>query len=186
MLADETPTGNPSMSTTSFSGFNSPDEGNGTRVIRVPYDALKRGDLNYNIPIRPHDLIYVPEPNVGVYYMAGHVSRPGVYTFNGQKVTLKQAIASAAMLDGIAIPQRTDIIRRVRPDHEVYVRVALDKIFAGEQPDIYLKPDDMITVGTNALAPFLAAIRGGFRITYGFGFLYDRNYAYSQNVNGGF
>jgi len=45
---------------------------------------------------------------------------------------------------------------------------------------MYLKPDDVIEVGTNAVAPFLAAIRGGFRMTYGFGFLYDRNYAPAQ------
>ena len=31
-------------------------------------------------------------------------------------------------------------------------------------------------VGTAFWAPFLAAVRNGFRITYGFGFLYDRNY----------
>jgi polysaccharide biosynthesis/export protein len=36
-------------------------------------------------------------------------------------------------------------------------------------------------VGTNALAPFLAAIRGSFRFTYGFGFLYDRNFAAAEN-----
>jgi len=190
MLAEQAPepagSGGAATGQGSFSGFSNPDENNGTRVIRIPYEALRNGDLSYNIPIRPHDVIYVQDPNVGVYYMSGHVTRPGVYTFNGQKVTLKQAIASAAMLDGLAIPARTDIIRRIRPDHEVYVRVALDKIFSGEQPDVYLKPDDMVIVGTNAVAPFLAAIRGGFRVTYGFGFLYDRNYAYSTNVAGGF
>jgi polysaccharide biosynthesis/export protein len=31
-------------------------------------------------------------------------------------------------------------------------------------------------VGTNAMASFLAAARGAFRVTYGFGFLYDRNF----------
>ena len=60
----------------------------------------------------------------------------------------------------------------------------LERIFAGEQPDIFLKPDDQILVGTNALAPFLAAVRGAFRISYGFGFQYDRNFAYSQNTLG--
>ena len=59
----------------------------------------------------------------------------------------------------------------------------LDKIFAGHEPDIYLKPDDQVMVGTNVLAPFLSAVRGAFRITYGFGFLYDRNFAIN-NSNG--
>ena len=33
-----------------------------------------------------------------------------------------------------------------------------------------------------ALAPFIAAFRGAFRVTYGLGFLYDINYAYNTNT----
>ena len=51
----------------------------------------------------------------------------------------------------------------------------------GAQPDIYLKPNDMVRVGTNAIRAVLAAFRNAFRITYGFGFLYDRNYAPQQD-----
>jgi protein involved in polysaccharide export with SLBB domain len=151
------------------------------RIIRIPYEALRRGELKYNIAIRPRDVIYAADPQTGFYFVGGHVARPGAYAFSGQKITIKDAIISASMLDGLAIPQRTDIIRKIHPDHEVFVRVDLTKIFSGEAPDIYLKPDDKVMVGTNALAPFLAAIRGGFRITYGFGFLFDRNYAYNNN-----
>jgi hypothetical protein len=59
----------------------------------------------------------------------------------------------------------------------------MDKVFSGTQPDIYLKPNDIVRVGTNAYAPFVAAFRNAFRITYGFGFLYDRNYAPNNNNN---
>ena len=76
------------------------------------------------------------------------------------------------------------MIRRLQGDREVFARVDLEKIFAGLEPDIYLKPDDQVLVGTNALAPFIAAVRGAFRITYGFGFLYDRNYAPAQRNQG--
>ena len=38
-------------------------------------------------------------------------------------------------------------------------------------------------VGTNMFAPFIAAVRGAFRFTYGFGFLYDRNFASEENNN---
>lgn len=167
-----------------FDGFHDPGPAPRERVIRIPYEALRRGDLRYNIAIWPHDVIYVMPPVTGFYYMGGHVTRPGAYTFTGPKVTLKQAIVAASMLDGLAIPQRTDIIRHIQPNSELTVRVNLDKIFAGEQPDIYLKPDDQVMVGTNALAPFIAAARGAFRITYGFGFLYDRNFAYSSALQG--
>jgi polysaccharide biosynthesis/export protein len=164
-----------------FDGFHDPGPEQNTRIIRIPYDAIRRGDLRYNITIRPKDIIFVPDPQSGFYFVGGHVARPGAYTLSGQKMTVKDAIISASMLDGLAIPQRTDIIRQIAPDHEIFVRVDLTKIFAGEEPDVYLKPHDKIMVGTNFLAPFIAAIRGGFRITYGFGFLFDRNFAYSNN-----
>jgi hypothetical protein len=51
---------------------------------------------------------------------------------------------------------------------------------------VFLKPDDQVLVGTNAIAPYLAAFRNAFRITYGAGFIYDRNFAYDRNaINGG-
>jgi protein involved in polysaccharide export with SLBB domain len=159
-----------------FEGFGELQEPTDKRVIEVDYEALKAGELKYNVVIRPGDLIIVPEPAVGEYYMAGHVLRPGVYSLTGRNITLKQAIASAAMFDALAIPSRTEIVRRLPGDREVFVRVDLEKIFAGQQSDIYLKPNDIVNVGTNAAAPFLAALRGAFRFTYGFGFLYDRNF----------
>lgn len=165
--------------------FNPPDDQASVRVIKIPYGALRAGDLNYNIAIRPRDIIVVQSLPVGEYYMGGHIARPGAFTLSGRRITLKQAVISAGMFDELAIPQRTDIIRRLNPgDREVFVRVDLERIFAGETPDVFLRPNDQVLVGTNALAPFMAAVRGAFRITYGFGFLYDRNYAYSTNSGG--
>jgi protein involved in polysaccharide export with SLBB domain len=164
-----------------FDGFKDPGPEQSVRIIRIPYQGLRAGDLKYNIPIHPKDVIFVADPQTGFYYVGGHAARPGAYTLTGQKMTLKDVIISAGMLDALAIPQRTEIIRHINPDHEVFVRVDLAKIFEGEEPDVYIKPNDKIMVGTNAIAPFLAAIRGGFRISYGFGFLFDRNYAYNNN-----
>jgi hypothetical protein len=100
-----------------------------------------------------------------------------VYGIPFKKITLKQAVIAANMLDGLAIPERTELIRRIGPAREAFVRVDLNAIFSGTQPDIFLKGNDQILVGTNWLAPLIADLRNGFRITYGFGFLYDRNYA---------
>lgn len=156
--------------------FNDLREPSDVRVIRVPFEDLKRGEFRYNVVIHPQDLIIVPQPVIGEYYMGGHVSRTGVYSLSARNITLTQAVIAAGMLDQLAIPSRTEIRRRLSPTREVLTRVDLDKIFAGEEPDILLKPDDQVMVGTNAIAPFLAAFRSGFRLTYGFGFLYDRNY----------
>lgn len=157
--------------------FRDPVAAGKVRIIRIPYERLMNGDLRMNIIIYPYDMIIVPQPTVGEYYMGGHVSRVGVYSLTARKITLKQAIVSAGMFDQIAIPAQTDVIRRVQGDKEIFVQVNLDQVFEGSQPDIFLKPNDVVQVGTTWWAPFAAAVRGGFRFTYGFGFLYDRNFA---------
>jgi polysaccharide export outer membrane protein len=151
-----------------------------TRTIRVPLEPLRNGDLKYNIIIRPHDLIIAPNPVLGEYYIGGHVNRVGVYSIPTTKITIKQAVIAAGMLDGLAIPERTELIRRIGPSREAMVRIDVNAIFSGTQPDIFLRGNDELMVGTNVLAPFISDLRNGFRITYGFGFLYDRNYAPSN------
>ncbi len=166
--------------------FNSLKEPEDREVIRVPYQSLRNGQLKYNIVIKAGDLVFVPGPVIGEYYLGGNVLAPGAYSLAARKITLTQAVVAARGLNDIAWPSRTEIVRRLPGDKQVFVRVDLDKIFAGEASDIYLKPDDRINVGTNIIAPFLAAFRNGFRMTYGFGFIYDRNYADDDNNNNNF
>lgn len=153
------------------------------RVIRIPINALKEGNPKYNIVIRPGDVIHVPNIIPGEFYMYGHVGRPGVYSLTGRRVTLKQALAAAGGLDAVAIPRKCDLVRRIGPNQEVIVMVDLMRIFDGEQPDIFLKPNDFINVGTDAVAPFLAVTRNAYRASYGWGFVYDRNYYITPTIN---
>jgi hypothetical protein len=104
-----------------------------------------------------------------------------VYTLTGRKITLKMAVASAGNLDNLAIPRKCEVIRRIGPNQEAVVQVNLQAIFDGDQPDIFLKPNDLVNVGTDAVAPFLAVTRNAYRASYGWGFLYDRNYAPDNN-----
>ena len=166
----------PTSSPTGFE-FTAPAEPTDQEIIKVPYGQLKRGELKYNIVIQPQDMIVVPFPQFGTYYMGGHILRTGAYNLPPEGMTLKQAVVSAGGLDQLAIPARTDVIRRLGPNQEMFVRVDLERIFTGLEPDVFLKPNDTVTVGTNFGAPFASALRNAFRITYGFGFLYDRNYA---------
>ena len=62
-------------------------------------------------------------------------------------------------------------------DKEETVLVDLDKIAAGEEPDFFIKPNDLVNVGTHPTSRWRAVLRNAFRATYGFGFLYDRNFA---------
>ena len=73
-------------------------------------------------------------------------------------------------------------VERSQGEKKEQIKVDLDKMMRSpvENPDVRLKPNDIVRVGTNAIAPFVAAFRNAFRFTYGFGFLYDRNYAPEQ------
>jgi polysaccharide biosynthesis/export protein len=145
------------------------------RVIRIPVTPLKNGDARYNIVVRPGDIIRVPPPPAGTIYLTGQIVRPGAFN-NAERLTLMRVIAAAGGLSAIAVPERTDVVRMVAGDRQAMVRVNLRAIQEGTQPDIYLKSDDLINVGSNFWAVPLAVIRNGFRMTYGFGFLIDRNF----------
>lgn len=147
------------------------------RVIKIPMDRLLAGDSTLNIIIRPGDVIRIPEPERGVFYVGGQVRRGGVFELpTDGRMTLKRAIDTAGGLDQLAIPEKVDIIRMIGKDRQAIVKVNLGAINRGTQPDLYIKPDDQISVGTNFWAQPLAVLRNGLRANYGFGFLLDRNF----------
>ena len=147
------------------------------RIIEVPYSKLLEGAMQYNIVIRPGDIISVPSPVIGNVFAMGAINRPGTFALPGDKdLTLKQLIAAAGGLNTLAWPERVDLVRRVSDKEEAMMRVDLRAIFEGRQPDFFLKPNDMINVGQNFITTPLAVVRSGFRTTYGFGFILDRNF----------
>lgn len=147
------------------------------RILEIPVKELMAGDMRYNVVIRPADLIKVEPDALGQYYMMGHVARPGAYGFNGRPLTVKEAIASAGGFDILAWPARADLTRRVSQYEAQTIQLDLDAVFAGNAPDVYLRPNDILNVGTHPIASFLAVLRNSFRMSYGLGFVYDRNYA---------
>jgi len=148
-----------------------------TRVIKIPADRLSAGDPRYNIVIRPGDSIQVPVDIIGEFCIMGNVNGQGFINLTGRPMTLKMAIAAAGGLGPLAWPRRCEVIRRIGKDKEEIVLVDLDKIARGEQPDFFIKPNDLINVGTHATSRWRAVLRNAFRATYGFGFVYDRNFA---------
>jgi len=152
-----------------------------TRVMRIPVDRLLAGDPRYNIAIRPGDRITVPVDLIGEFWVAGNVNAQGSIAITGRPITLKMAIASAGGLNGIAAPQKVEVVRRIGKNkagmmQEQIVMVDLKKISQGLQPDFFIKPYDLINVGTTGTSRWLLELRNGFRATYGFGFIYDRNF----------
>ncbi len=145
------------------------------RVIRIPIKPLLAGQLRYNLVIRPGDVVRVPPPPSGFVYLVGSINRPGSFSLP-ENLTLRRVVATAGGLSSIAIPERVDITRMLENDQQATIMVNLRAIEHGTQPDIYLKENDLINFGTNFWAAPLAVVRGGFRASYGFGFLLDRNF----------
>ena len=148
-----------------------------TRVIKILAHRLAAGDPRYNIVIKPGDNIQVPVDIIGEFCIMGNVNGQGYINITGRPMTLKMAIAAAGGLGPLAWPKRCEVIRRIGMKKEEIVMVDLDKIARGEQPDFFIKPNDLINVGTHPTARWRAVLRNAFRATYGFGFIYDRNFA---------
>ena len=163
--------------------FNWEEVGTGgvqTRVIEIPADKLRGGDPQYNIVIKAGDSIHVPVDVTGEYFIYGNTNYQGVVPMDGRPVTLKMAVAAAGGLGPLAWPRRCEVTRRIGKNKEETVMVDLDKIASGEQPDFFIKPLDLINVGTHPTARWRAVLRNSFRSSYGFAFIYDRNFAGSQ------
>ena len=181
-LQPVTPQPEPSEMPKSFGLSDIGQGGSMTRVIKIPVDKLLSGDPRYNIIIRPGDRITVPVDLVGEFWVMGNVNAQGAVAITGRPITLKQAIATAGGLNAIAWPKKVEVVRRVGRNNaglmqEETVLVDLQKITNGQQPDFFIKPNDLINVGTHGSSRFLAVLRNAFRATYGFGFIYDRNFA---------
>lgn len=158
-------------------GWRDVGKSNMARIIAINRRKLDQGDPRMNIVVRDSDVIMVPTLEVGEFYVMGEVARPGVYSLTGREVTVKMAVAAAGNLGPLAWPENSILIRRVGGNQEQIVPLDIEAIFEGTQPDIFLKPDDVIAVGTDVRTSFFAVMRNAFRMTYGFGFIYDRNFA---------
>lgn len=155
--------------------------GIGARVIRIPKDKLYGGDPRYNIVIKPQDTITVQLDIVGEFYVLGNVNNQGVINLTGRPMTLKMAIAAAGGLGRLAWPKKCEVIRRIGETKEEIVMVDLEKIANGTQPDFFIKPNDVINVGTHGVSRWMYGLREAFSAYYGFGFMYNRNFADRDN-----
>ncbi len=158
-------------------GWRQLDKSDMARVIAINLSKLDAGDPRMNIIIRKNDIIRIPIHEEGEFYVVGEVQRPGVYRLTARQVTVKQAMAAAGNMGPLAWPENVILYRRIGNNQEQIYPLDLEAIFKGEEPDFFLKPYDVVAVGTSVKAPFFAVVRNAFRMTYGFGFIYDRNFA---------
>ena len=146
------------------------------RVIAIDLLELRRGNPRMNIVIHDNDIVQVPVLERGEFYVTGEVNRPGVYDLTGRYVTVKQAIVAAGGLGVLSWPKNVILIRRIGNTQEQIFPLNVEAMYHGEENDIFLKANDILAVGQSVWSPFIIVIRNAFRLTYGFGFIYDRNF----------
>ncbi len=161
-------------------GWRELDKSDQARIVAINIDQLRSGDPRMNIVMRNNDIVQVPTLEVGEFYIMGEVVRPGVYSLTGRQITVKMAVAAAGNMNALAWPENSVLIRRIGGRQEQIIPLDLEAIFQGEDPDVFLKPNDVVAVGTDVRSNFFAVIRNAFRMSYGFGFIYDRNFADPQ------
>lgn len=147
------------------------------RIVAINLSKLHAGDPRMNIIVRDNDIIHVPVLEEGEFYVGGRVLRPGVYRLTGRQVTVKQAVIAAGNIDELGWPENAILVRRIGDLQEQVIPLNIEAIFKGEEPDKFLRPNDIIAVGTDVKAVGMAVVRNAFRMTYGFGFIWDRNFA---------
>ena len=110
--------------------------------LNLPTDLAK--DPQNNIEVLPGDTIVVNR--AGLVYVVGEVQRPsGLVMDNNERMTVMQAIALVGGPTSVASMNSAKLIRTTGSGREEQP-LQLTKMLATKQPDIELKPDDIIFV----------------------------------------
>jgi polysaccharide export outer membrane protein len=119
---------------------------------------LKANHPQENIAVQAHDIVSIPRAEM--VYVIGEVQHAGGFVLtDGKAISLLQALSLAGGLDKVAQPKRASLLR---PSPESTTRteipVNLNKIMAGQAPDVPMLPGDILFVPNNT--PKQAFLRG--------------------------
>ena len=107
----------------------------------------KRPELN--IRLQGGDIFYVPRMPTRLIYIIGEVRNPGAYMLphSYEHITAASALAYAGgTIRETAKTNKAFIVRRDKDGTEQTIEFNLMEIVKGEQPDIPMKPDDVLFV----------------------------------------
>lgn len=110
---------------------------------------LDEGDMSRNIMLETGDTIYIPNATQmdqarTKIYLEGEIKNPGMIDYQ-PGLTALSACIMAGGFGKYAAPARARIIRIDQNTHEI-IKINLDEINAGNQPDFPLKPGDRIHI----------------------------------------
>ena len=112
--------------------------------VKVDLPADLEKSPQDNIEIFPGDTLLVNR--AGLVYVVGEVQRPaGIVMDNYEKMTVMQAIALVGGPTSVASMNKARLIRKT-PTGREEMPLQLNRMLAAKQPDIDLKPEDLIFV----------------------------------------
>ena len=114
-------------------------------------DLFNKNSSLWNVPIYPSDIVNIPAKTTVRVFCLGEVKTPGALEFDGSdRISVLSAIAKAGGLTDRA--SKTLKVRRRGPDgKDREMVVHFGRIVAGREPDLELKPDDVVIVKVSFL-----------------------------------
>ena len=109
---------------------------------------LDRGELAYNIRLKPNDLVYLPDAADTMVYVLGAVSRPGALPLS-RDMTILAALGQAG---GPTQDANQEQIALYRPGVEASEKVTLRNLMLSENSHFTLKDGDVVYVPKRGLA----------------------------------
>jgi len=116
-------------------------------VAEVRLNSLMRAEHpEENIIILPHDVISVPR--AAMVYVVGEVERSGGFQLSAREsFSVLQAVSLAGGIRRpAAAPDKSRILRTVKPGERVEIAVDLKRILAGKDQDIPLQAEDILFI----------------------------------------
>jgi polysaccharide export outer membrane protein len=117
-------------------------------IIAVSLDDLASGSQEFNLELKPKDVISIPIDRTLNVFVYGEVKMPGAIPFmSSKRITLLQAISQAGGPTEWAKKTKVMIKRKDRKTgKEMKIRANLKSIISGKIADIILEEGDVIIV----------------------------------------
>jgi polysaccharide export outer membrane protein len=110
---------------------------------------LNRGELAYNIRLKPNDLVYIPDSFDTLVYVLGAVEKPGAYRLTPD-MSLLDVLAQAG---GPNEDANADEMALYRPGMQESVAIDLGSLMSGQRPvDFALEEGDVLFVPEKGIA----------------------------------
>ncbi len=117
-------------------------------IITISLDDLANGKGEFNLELKPKDVISIPMDRTVNVFVYGEVKTPGVIPYlSSKKITLLQALAQAGGTTEWAKKSKIVIKRKdKKTGREIKIPVNLKNLMSGKNSDFVLEEGDVVIV----------------------------------------